>query len=144
MDTDDPQPNGGLTPELVHNVAFAKPPIGKRGYNEDEVDAFLNFVEAALRDPTRRGRLSPEQVRNMVFAKPPIGKRGYNEDEVDAFLDFVAQQLQSRPSQQGALPPPPTGRLAARHGTARHAGDETWSRRASNAVIQFFAWIFQN
>ena len=31
-----------LTPADVHNVAFSKPPIGKRGYNEDEVDAFLD------------------------------------------------------------------------------------------------------
>jgi DivIVA domain-containing protein len=99
MDRDDPQPNGGLTPELVHNVAFAK---------------------------------------------PPIGKRGYNEDEVDAFLDFVAQALQPRQFQRGAVAPPPTGRLSARHGTARHAVDETWFRRVSNAVIQFFARIFQN
>ena len=35
-----------LTPADVHNVAFSKPPIGKRGYNEDEVDQFLDFVEA--------------------------------------------------------------------------------------------------
>jgi DivIVA domain-containing protein len=34
-----------LTPADVHNVAFSKPPIGKRGYNEDEVDAFLDLVE---------------------------------------------------------------------------------------------------
>ena len=32
----------------VHNVAFSKPPIGKRGYNEDEVDQFLDLVEDAL------------------------------------------------------------------------------------------------
>ncbi|MEQ3552271.1 DivIVA domain-containing protein [Pseudonocardia nematodicida] len=37
-----------LTPADVHNVAFSKPPIGKRGYNEDEVDAFLDLVEAEL------------------------------------------------------------------------------------------------
>ncbi|WP_040517830.1 DivIVA domain-containing protein [Gordonia neofelifaecis] len=37
-----------LTPADVHNVAFSKPPIGKRGYNEDEVDQFLDFVEAEL------------------------------------------------------------------------------------------------
>jgi len=36
----------GLTPADVHNVAFSKPPIGKRGYNEDEVDAFLNELSA--------------------------------------------------------------------------------------------------
>jgi DivIVA domain-containing protein len=36
----------------VENVAFAKPPIGKRGYNEDEVDEFLDLVVAQM---TRRG-----------------------------------------------------------------------------------------
>jgi DivIVA domain-containing protein len=135
--------NGGLTAELVHNVAFAKPPIGKRGYNEDQVDAFLDLVEAALRDPAGGG-LSPEQVRNVVFAKPPLGRRGYNEDQVDAFLDFVAQHLQPGRSRPGAVAPPPSGRLSARHGAARHAGDESWLRRAGNAVIQLFTWILQD
>jgi DivIVA domain-containing protein len=37
-----------LTPAQVHNVVFGKPPIGKRGYNEDEVDRFLDVVEAEL------------------------------------------------------------------------------------------------
>ena len=37
-----------LTPADVHNVAFSKPPIGKRGYNEDEVDAFLDLAENEL------------------------------------------------------------------------------------------------
>ncbi|MDQ3763252.1 MAG: DivIVA domain-containing protein [Actinomycetota bacterium] len=37
-----------LMPADVHNVAFSKPPIGKRGYHEDEVDAFLERVEAEL------------------------------------------------------------------------------------------------
>jgi DivIVA domain-containing protein len=29
-------------------VAFSKPPIGKRGYNEDQVDAFLEVLEATI------------------------------------------------------------------------------------------------
>jgi DivIVA domain-containing protein len=37
-----------LTPADVHNVSFKKPSIGKRGYDEDEVDAFLDIVEAEL------------------------------------------------------------------------------------------------
>ncbi len=37
-----------LTPADVHNVVFKKPPMGKRGYDEDEVDAFLDVVEAEL------------------------------------------------------------------------------------------------
>jgi DivIVA domain-containing protein len=37
-----------LTPIDVSNVAFGKPPRGKRGYDEDEVDSFLDLVEAEL------------------------------------------------------------------------------------------------
>ncbi len=37
-----------LTPAEVHNVAFKKPPIGKRGYDEEEVDYFLDVVETEL------------------------------------------------------------------------------------------------
>jgi DivIVA domain-containing protein len=37
-----------LTPLDVRNVAFSKPPIGKRGYAEDEVDAFLDLVGGEL------------------------------------------------------------------------------------------------
>ena len=84
-----------LTPDDVHNVAFSKPPIGQRGYNEDQVDAFLERVEAALRNPTGSA-VTAEEVRGMAFSKPPSGRRGYNEDEVDAFLDLVAAQLTCR------------------------------------------------
>jgi DivIVA domain-containing protein len=37
-----------LMPADVANVAFSKPPLGTRGYDEDEVDAFLDLVEAEL------------------------------------------------------------------------------------------------
>ena len=37
-----------LTPADVHNTAFSKPPLGKRGYHEDQVDAFLDQVEYEL------------------------------------------------------------------------------------------------
>jgi DivIVA domain-containing protein len=99
---------GGLTPEQVRNVAFSKPPIGGRGYNEDEVDAFLDRVEAALQDPTGH-TLTPDQVGNVAFSKPPLGKRGYNQAEVDAFLDCVEQQIGRPPqffdTQMAAGPP---------------------------------------
>jgi len=94
---------GCLTPEDVHKMAFSKPPLGKRGYSEDEVDAFLDLVGAALRDPPGN-TLTPEDVRDVAFSKPPLGGRGYNEDEVDAFLDIVEQQMKSR---QAAFPRPP-------------------------------------
>src|SRR3954467_14004129 len=54
-----------LPPADIHNTAFKKPPIGKRGYDEEEVDAFLDEVEqelirlleenGALRDRMERG-----------------------------------------------------------------------------------------
>jgi DivIVA domain-containing protein len=31
-----------ITPADIHNMAFKKPPIGKRGYDEEEVDALLD------------------------------------------------------------------------------------------------------
>jgi DivIVA domain-containing protein len=130
---------GSLTPERVRNVAFAKPPLGQRGYNEDEVDAFLDLVEAALRDPTGR-TLAAERVRNVAFSKPPLGQRGYNEDEVDAFLDLVEEQLKS---QQGASPPPPlagfpptpTGGLPA-----RHVRPQSRARRIIDGVLDIIFW----
>ena len=48
MDEDDPG-RRGLTAAEVRNVAFGKPPLGKRGYNEGEVDALLDRVEAEIR-----------------------------------------------------------------------------------------------
>jgi len=44
-----------LTPERVRNVAFSKPPLGTRGYNEYEVDAFLDRVEEQLRSLQKGG-----------------------------------------------------------------------------------------
>lgn len=37
-----------LTPADVHNVAFSRPRIGKRGYDEQEVDLFIDLVEQEL------------------------------------------------------------------------------------------------
>lgn len=37
-----------LTPADVHSISFKKAPIGNRGYNEDEVDNFLDEVEREL------------------------------------------------------------------------------------------------
>jgi DivIVA domain-containing protein len=70
---------------------FKKPPTGKRGYDEDEVDVFLDVIVTGLREG--KLALSPSDVHNVVFKKPPIGKRGYDEDAVDDFLDEVENAL---------------------------------------------------
>jgi DivIVA domain-containing protein len=85
----------GLTPEQVRNMAFSNRGLREGGYNEDEVDAFLDLVEAALQDPTGR-TLTAEDVHNVAFSKPPRGKTGYNEAEVNAFLDLVEQEMRHR------------------------------------------------
>src|SRR5207247_10769460 len=62
-----------LTPADVHNVAFKKPPIGKRGYDEEEVDAFLDEVEREL------ARLIEENNERRAAAERggrPVGPGG--------------------------------------------------------------------
>jgi DivIVA domain-containing protein len=51
-----------LMPADVRNVTFSKPPLGKRGYHEDEVDTFLDLVQAEM------ARLIEEntELRNQV------------------------------------------------------------------------------
>ncbi len=77
-----------LTPADVHNVAFSKPPIGKRGYNEDEVDAFLDLVEAEL------ARLIEENtdLREQI-------------EQLDQRLDDTQADLESARAAAAARPP---------------------------------------
>ena len=62
-----------LTPADVHNVAFKKPPIGKRGYDEDEVDAFLDLIEAELARLIEENNDLKQQVDDMVRSGPAQG-----------------------------------------------------------------------
>jgi DivIVA domain-containing protein len=81
-----------LTAQDVRYATFDKPPWGKRGYNNDEVDAFLQLAASRLDGD---GNLSVDDVRAVSFSKPPIGKRGYNEDEVDDFLEQLEATIAS-------------------------------------------------
>jgi DivIVA domain-containing protein len=85
-----------LTPADVHNVVFKKPPIGKRGYDEDEVDAFLDVVEGELarlieennelragngRAPMLEERPEPVAAAPAVQAPPPPVQAAPREDD---------------------------------------------------------------
>jgi len=59
-----------LTPADVHNVAFKKPPIGKRGYDEDEVDAFLDEVERELARLIEENNDLKSQVERLQRSRP--------------------------------------------------------------------------
>ncbi|MEU5947552.1 DivIVA domain-containing protein [Micromonospora sp. NPDC047465] len=70
-----------LTPADIHNVAFKKPPIGKRGYDEEEVDAFLDGIEREIIRLIEEN----ESLRRRVVQGPPsheadgLGAAGYAE-----------------------------------------------------------------
>ncbi|WP_030158485.1 DivIVA domain-containing protein [Glycomyces sp. NRRL B-16210] len=78
-----------LTPADVHNVTFKKPMLGKRGYDEDEVDGFLDEVEREL------ARLSDEngelraQVESLRAGAPPGAA---DHAEMAAVLDRVQRE----------------------------------------------------
>lgn len=98
-----------VTADDIRNVAFSVPPIGKRGYNEDQVDDFLDELEARFRDPAdpRLAHLTPDAVRAAAFGKPSMGRRGYNKFEVDALLELCADTLERLPSGGGPAPAAP-------------------------------------
>ncbi len=79
-----------LTARDIRNIAFHRPPRGRRGYQESQVDAFLDRIEATL---LGQDNLTGKDVRDVRFSRPLIGRRGYDETEVDAFLARVEQQL---------------------------------------------------
>jgi DivIVA domain-containing protein len=85
----------------VRAVQFGKPPFGRRGYDEIEVDDFLRKVTEALAQARGVPPLDPEEVHQVAFRKPRLGSRGYDEDEVDAFLDLVEAELRWRSSPEG-------------------------------------------
>ncbi len=84
-----------LMPVDVSAVAFSKPPLGKRGYDEDEVDAFLDLVEAELarliqENTDLRNRVEPP---DQQFAAP-----------VDTGGDL--RRLEARRPVMAPVPPP--------------------------------------
>jgi DivIVA domain-containing protein len=60
-----------LMPADVANVTFSKPPLGTRGYDEDEVDAFLDLIEAELarliqENTDLRDRVEPPEQQQLT------------------------------------------------------------------------------
>lgn len=109
-----------LTPADVHNVAFKKPPIGKRGYDEDEVDAFLDLVEAELARLIEENNDLRSQVDDMAH-RPVQGGPGMGSHQAAPPMQEPApppppQHQPPPPPQQSAVPVPQGG--PADHGQA--------------------------
>jgi DivIVA domain-containing protein len=73
---------------LVRNVRFGTTRL-KMGYDEEEVDAFLDKTITAL----RQNRARASEVKNAVFASSRV-RPGYRQPEVDAFLDRLASEIE--------------------------------------------------
>ena len=78
-----------LTPADVHNVAFSRPRIGKRGYSEQEVDLFIDLVEQEL----TRYITEDAQLRNL---NEELRKRGGGLRQRDEVLAERAAMLAER------------------------------------------------
>ncbi len=108
-----------LTPADIHNMAFKKPPIGKRGYDEEEVDAFLDELEqelmrlleenGSLHDQVQRGGPAPAastMVLNSEFTD--IAARLKGMQEARARAEQNARGLQAQLEQaRNAVPAAP-------------------------------------
>jgi DivIVA domain-containing protein len=83
---------GHLTAEQVHDVAFSKPPIGKVGYSEAEVDAFLDLIEQQVK--SRRGASPPPPQAGPPRLPPtdrlPARHGGGPQTGFRRFIDGVA------------------------------------------------------
>jgi DivIVA domain-containing protein len=67
-----------LSPADVRDVVFSQPPVGERGYHEDEVDEFLDLVHAELTrlvEENNALRDQVEQLDQQLCAAP--GDAGY-------------------------------------------------------------------
>ncbi|WP_440104523.1 DivIVA domain-containing protein [Streptosporangium sp. H16] len=95
----------------VERVAFRPGRLGM-GYNEDEVDAFLDRIVATLRGTTDTP-LTPGDVRAARFATVML-RPGYAIAEVDEFLDELADVLEPRPAGDDAFRDPSAGDEASR------------------------------
>ena len=88
-----------LTPADVHNVAFSRPRIGKRGYSEQEVDLFIDLVEQEL----TRYITEDAQLRNL---NEELRKRGgglRQRDEVLAEREAMLAEREARLAEREAV-----------------------------------------
>ncbi|MEU6645688.1 DivIVA domain-containing protein [Saccharomonospora sp. NPDC046836] len=112
-----------VTPEDVHDIRFPDAPFGTRGYNEAQVDAFLDRIAATL---DGEDDVSAAEVHNVAFNLTPLGKRGgYDQAAVDTFLRAVESTLAAK---AGAVLSGPYVAPALEHS---HARKPLWRRGRS-------------
>ncbi|MFI5492335.1 DivIVA domain-containing protein [Actinoplanes sp. NPDC051859] len=123
-----------LTPADVHNMAFKKPPIGKRGYDEEEVDAFLDEVEqelirlleenGALQDQVQRpGSGTPGAASTVVLPAEfaDLAAKLERMQEARARAEQNARSVQAELEQARSAVPPVAAAVAAAGDDERNA-----------------------
>src|SRR5688572_6882828 len=89
-----------------HGQRFRRRAI-RRGYKVDEVDAFLDRVEATL-NGAAAAPISAQEVHDVVFR---VRYGGYDEWQVDLHLDRVERQLAELEERGGPFPRPSDMRM---------------------------------
>jgi DivIVA domain-containing protein len=120
------------TPADIHNISFKKPPIGKRGYDEEEVDAFLDETEREL------ARLIEEnsQLRDQVGPRDDNG----GDDQLRSELADLRTQIE-RVRREQAAAEQATRTMRAELEQARHqgGGEENGANGANGARVLMMA-----
>ncbi|MEU5156318.1 DivIVA domain-containing protein [Glycomyces sp. NPDC021274] len=100
-----------------------------RGYKVDEVDAFLDRVEATLAGEPVGSPVSADEVDDVVFR---VRFGGYDEWQVDVYLDRVARQLAELEERGvlGTAPAPDYGKAEVNAAPAPPMQAAPGSRRA--------------
>ena len=130
-----------LTPADIHNMAFKKPPIGKRGYDEEEVDAFLDELEQelirlledneALHGEIQRGVAGPvasAHADNAEYAE--LSAQLDRMQQARALAEHNARNLQARLEQ--AREAVPSGATGAGEADDRTAGVLMMAQRTAD------------
>ncbi|PRY54978.1 caspase, EACC1-associated type [Glycomyces artemisiae] len=90
-----PSTEAVVTADEVRSVKFTAVQLAE-GYDQDEVDAFLDRVVLALVEPpTGPQRLTADDVRSSMFTSTRL-REGYEVKEVDAFLDRIEAEFERR------------------------------------------------
>lgn len=109
-----------ITADDVDRAWFPPAPFGTRGYNQMQVDAFLNRVAATL---DGQDTVTATDVHRVAFTLSPMGRRGgYDPAAVDSFLRVVETTLAAR--EAGTMSTPYLA-TALDH---RHARASLWRR----------------
>lgn len=123
-----------LRSEDVQNATFTQTQF-RRGYDEREVDDFLDRATAALRHHEQgltaaAAPLSSQDVSGVRFTQTQL-RRGYDEQEVDTFLDDLVHSL--RPYEAGGAAPAVSMATSSPRGHEYEGGilheEESWGAR---------------